>query len=394
MPLESCMLVLDNSEYMRNGDYAPTRFQAQAEAVSTVFTAKTDSNPESAVGLMTMAGKSPSLLVTPTNDLGKLLSSLSKVQISGTSSLSTSISIAQLSLKHRENKNQRQRIVVFIGSPIEESKESLNKLGKKLRKNNVVIDLITFGEEGRENDDKLGGLIEGVGGDESHLVSIPPGPQFLSDVILSSPILFDGDGAIPGGSGSGGGGEGAFGISGEDGIDPNMDPELAMAIRMSLQEAEQAAARANPNPPATSSSTEQPAASSSTNPTSASASAPAESASTSGSATLLPSSMTQPLSNANDNDIPMAAGDAKPAPGAGADEENVVDDVLAEEADENEEEDEDEQLRRAMALSRGDDVDMLEDDGEDEEDDEAAIARAIAMSLEEAKEEENKEPKS
>lgn len=41
----------------RNGDYAPTRFQAQAQAVSTVFTAKTDSNPESAVGLMTMAGK-------------------------------------------------------------------------------------------------------------------------------------------------------------------------------------------------------------------------------------------------------------------------------------------------------------------------------------------------
>jgi len=42
---------------IRNGDYTPTRFQAQSEAVSTVFTAKTDSNPESAVGLMTMAGK-------------------------------------------------------------------------------------------------------------------------------------------------------------------------------------------------------------------------------------------------------------------------------------------------------------------------------------------------
>ena len=42
---------------LRNGDYTPTRFQAQAQAVSTVFTSKTDSNPESAVGLMTMAGK-------------------------------------------------------------------------------------------------------------------------------------------------------------------------------------------------------------------------------------------------------------------------------------------------------------------------------------------------
>ena len=41
----------------RNGDYAPTRFAAQAQAVSTVFTSKTESNPESSVGLMTMAGK-------------------------------------------------------------------------------------------------------------------------------------------------------------------------------------------------------------------------------------------------------------------------------------------------------------------------------------------------
>ncbi|WVW81274.1 hypothetical protein I302_103265 [Kwoniella bestiolae CBS 10118] len=354
MPLESCMLILDNSEYMRNGDYPPTRFQAQAEAVQTVFTAKTDSNPESAVGLMSMAGNSPSLLVTPTNDLGKLLSSLSKVNISGISSLSTSISIAQLSLKHRENKNQRQRIVVFIGSPLTQeadSKDNFVKLGKKLRKNNVLIDVITFGDEGRENDEKLGALIEAVGGEESHLVSIPPGPRFLSDVILSSPILFDGEAGAAGGSG-GAGGEGEFG--GEDGIDPNMDPELAMAIRMSLQEAQEAAARANPP-----TSTETPA------------SAGEAQASASGSATLLPSALTQPLSNANDQDIPMVSGDQSQPQTAG------------------EEEDEDEELRRAMALSRGDDVDMAEGEGDEDEDDEAAIARAIAMSLEEAKEEDD-----
>ncbi|WVQ94163.1 hypothetical protein IAU59_001241 [Kwoniella sp. CBS 9459] len=384
MPLESCMLVLDNSEFMRNGDYPPTRFQAQAEAVSTVFTAKTDANPESAVGLMTMAGKSPSLLVTPTNDLGKLLSSLSKVQISGIASISTAISIAQLALKHRENKNQRQRIVVFVGSPLEDTNEALVKLGKRLRKNNVLVDIVTFGEEGRENDEKLGALVEAAGGGESHLVSIPPGPQFLSDVIASSPILFDGEGAFPGGSGSGGaGGEGGFG---EDGIDPNMDPELAMAIRMSLQEAQEAAARANP--PATSTSTSEPSAgpSAPTPPISA----PAAGDSGDASATLLPSAMTAPLSNANDGDIPMAGGDQPPIVGA------------AEAEDDEEDEDEDEELRRAMALSRGEDVDMdnelaaLEgDDNEDddEEDEEAAIARAIAMSLEEAGKEDNKEPK-
>lgn len=81
--------------------------------------------------------------------------------------MTTSIQIAQLALKHRENKNQRQRIVVFVGSPIEESQDSLVKLGKKLRKNNVLIDVVTFGEEGMENDEKLNALVEAAGGGES-----------------------------------------------------------------------------------------------------------------------------------------------------------------------------------------------------------------------------------
>jgi 26S proteasome regulatory subunit N10 len=57
MPLEATMMLIDNSEYMRNGDYQPTRFEAQSDAVNTVFQTKIDSNPENTVGIMTMAGK-------------------------------------------------------------------------------------------------------------------------------------------------------------------------------------------------------------------------------------------------------------------------------------------------------------------------------------------------
>ena len=57
MPLEATMMIIDNSEFMRNGDYQPTRFDAQADAVNTVFQTKIDSNPENTVGVMTMAGK-------------------------------------------------------------------------------------------------------------------------------------------------------------------------------------------------------------------------------------------------------------------------------------------------------------------------------------------------
>lgn len=59
------MMIIDNSEYMRNGDYHPSRFDAQADAVNAVFNTKIDSNPENSVGIMTMAGKGWAILVLP-----------------------------------------------------------------------------------------------------------------------------------------------------------------------------------------------------------------------------------------------------------------------------------------------------------------------------------------
>ena len=42
---------------MRNGDYVPSRLEAQNDAVNLIFTAKTQSNAENSVGIMTMGGK-------------------------------------------------------------------------------------------------------------------------------------------------------------------------------------------------------------------------------------------------------------------------------------------------------------------------------------------------
>lgn len=62
-----------------------------------------------------------------------------------------------------------------------------------------------------------------------HLVTIPAGPHLLSDVVISSPILA-GDRGIPeeilaeSGGAAPGGAAGGF----EFGVDPTLDPELAM----------------------------------------------------------------------------------------------------------------------------------------------------------------------
>jgi 26S proteasome regulatory subunit N10 len=48
---------LDNSEWMRNGDFLPTRLDAQAEAVQLICGAKTRGNPENTVSVMTLADR-------------------------------------------------------------------------------------------------------------------------------------------------------------------------------------------------------------------------------------------------------------------------------------------------------------------------------------------------
>jgi 26S proteasome regulatory subunit N10 len=99
MVLEAVMVVVDNSESSRNGDYTPTRFEAQSDAVSLIFSAITQANPESSVGLMSMGGKGPEVLVTLTTDHGKILEGLhrTKSKIRGGSHLATGIQIAGVS---------------------------------------------------------------------------------------------------------------------------------------------------------------------------------------------------------------------------------------------------------------------------------------------------------
>lgn len=113
-------MCIDNSEWTRSGDYAPTRFQAQTDAVNLLAGAKTQANPENTVGVLTMAGKTPRVLVTPTPDLGKVLNCMTDIPVEGETDIAAAVQIAQLALKHRQNKNQRQRIVIFCGSPVKE----------------------------------------------------------------------------------------------------------------------------------------------------------------------------------------------------------------------------------------------------------------------------------
>jgi len=246
MPLESCMILLDSSEYMRNGDYVPTRLEAQQDAANLLVGAKTQSNQESTVGIS--AGTE--LLMSPSQDIGKILNAIRELRLSSKESdVTAAVQVASLALKHRQNKNGSQKIVLFVGTPLDNVEtRALQKAGRQLKKNNVSIDVVAMGEL-ETNEEKLRELVDAANGRNEeertcHLVTIPAG-VLPSDVLASSPILAGVGGAFAasaaaaaaGGFDTGGGGGGGGDTFAEyGGVDPNMDPELAMALRVSMEE--------------------------------------------------------------------------------------------------------------------------------------------------------------
>jgi hypothetical protein len=92
--------------------------------------------------------------------------------------------------------------------------EALVKIAKKLKKNNVAVDIVSFGCE-EENAEKLEAFHSAVASnDNSHLVTVPPG-TILSDMLFGTPIFME-EGAGGGGGGDAEGGGGGSAPRSED----------------------------------------------------------------------------------------------------------------------------------------------------------------------------------
>lgn len=224
------MICFDNSDYQRNGDYFPTRLNVQKDGINLVCHQKLRSNPENNVGLLTLAN-TVEVLATLTSDVGRILSKMHLVQPNGNINLVIGVRIAHLVLKHRQGKNHKMRIVVFVGSPIKADEQELTKLAKRLKKEKVNVDIVNFGDHEGNNDmlTSFINVLNGKDGTGSHLITVPRGSA-LSEALISSPIIQGEDGL------------GAAGLSGagfEFGVDPNEDPELALALRVSMEEQRQ-----------------------------------------------------------------------------------------------------------------------------------------------------------
>lgn len=50
-------------------------------------------------------------------------------------------------MKHRQGKNHKMRIVAFVGSPVDQDEREVVKVAKRLKKEKVNVDVVSFGED-------------------------------------------------------------------------------------------------------------------------------------------------------------------------------------------------------------------------------------------------------
>ncbi|XP_018649561.1 26s proteasome non-atpase regulatory subunit 4 (26s proteasomeregulatory subunit s5a) [Schistosoma mansoni] len=215
MSQEATIIAVDNSDYMRNGDFFPTRLQAQNDAVGLICQSKRQRNPENTIGLLSLANTE--VLCTLTNDVSKIYNRLHLVEPKGRIIFCSSIRIAHLALRHRQLRHQKMRIVCFIGSPILEDEKELTRLAKRLKK-----------EKNETNEQKLSEFIDTLNGKDgtgSHLISVAPG-TVLHDTLMTSPVVAGEDGS----------GMAGAGLGLEFGLDGAEDPDLLYALRVSMED--------------------------------------------------------------------------------------------------------------------------------------------------------------
>jgi 26S proteasome regulatory subunit N10 len=236
---EALFLCIDSSDHMRNGDFEPSRIVSTQEACNLLVEARMGRNPENMVGFLTFGGRTCTVRETLTSDVERVAGSISNISVSGPTQFGRGVQVAALALSHATNAHADKRIIVFAGSPISETKDELLQLAKRLRKEDIAVDVVLLGVPEAQVE-SVRAFVDAVSkNNNSSLTIVPPNGSVL-EMLFTSPLLSEDFGG-----GGGGGGAGGMGMD-----DAAADPQLAAALRASLEEAQRAAAAAAAAPAA------------------------------------------------------------------------------------------------------------------------------------------------
>ncbi|CAA9994262.1 unnamed protein product, partial [Nesidiocoris tenuis] len=188
MVIENIVICVDNSEYARNEDFFPSRLKAQCEAAGFIVQTVLTTHPENHVGIVTFSNNQ--VVTNLSINEAQLITQIHKINYGGVTRFSQGIALAQLMLKHRPVRTHKCRIIVFLGSPVHLSESEATTLGKRLKKCNIFLDIVKFGDDGDEFD-LLKVIVDSMNRNslsENKFVKIPAGAS-ICDYLLSAGVL-------------------------------------------------------------------------------------------------------------------------------------------------------------------------------------------------------------
>lgn len=120
-------------------------------------------------------------------------------------------------MKNRINKNQKQRIISFVASEIKEKEETLLKIARNFRRNNIRLDVVNVNcPKNLEVLQKMHEIVNVE--DESNLINYEDSNALLTDFLKKTPVMGNVQTGMP-----------------QENND-YMDEELQMVLRISLEE--------------------------------------------------------------------------------------------------------------------------------------------------------------
>lgn len=201
------MIIIDNTMYMQNQDYMPNRYVLQTEIITSIINKMLSSEFENAVGIVPIAQFSPNYLVTPTHSRKNILRFMSNLKLDHNHALFRAFELAHISNVHRNM--AKKHILAFIGSPVDvECDDTLRKCIDKVQEAveaGFVVDIVFFGEA-RDYKDWFEAEIQS----ENFRCGVVNENDDMYSVTMS--------------------------LISESVMEEN-DPELAMALKMSMEEA-------------------------------------------------------------------------------------------------------------------------------------------------------------
>ncbi|EAX94698.1 hypothetical protein TVAG_321350 [Trichomonas vaginalis G3] len=184
----SIVMIIDNSSTSINGDFFPTRIEAQRKAVNQLATYIFSLNSNSQVAVYTAGSKEFGIRVSLVSSSSKILPVISQISCGGNLRLETSIKQALIAFHFIEHKCSKS-ILCFVGGPNDINENNSQIIAQKCKKESADLHILTFGNN-VPNVPLLEKLAKSVS-PKSIFINLPidsGDPLVISDAILKSDL--------------------------------------------------------------------------------------------------------------------------------------------------------------------------------------------------------------